>query len=142
MGDVAASGGYYISMGAKKIYAEPGTLTGSIGVVGGKLALNGLFDKVGITTDVISRGKNSGRQSIDEPFSPIRSSNAWKKMMKEIYDQFTTKAAEGRKLDKAKLQESLAGGRVYSGKQAVDNKLVDGSARSTTPWPRPKPWPA
>ena len=50
MGDVAASGGYYISMGANKIFAEPGTLTGSIGVVGGKVALGGLLDKVGITT--------------------------------------------------------------------------------------------
>ena len=58
MSDVAASGGYYISMAAKKIYAEPGTLTGSIGVVGGKIALAGLYDKVGITTDVIQRGAN------------------------------------------------------------------------------------
>ena len=51
MGDVAASGGYYVSMGANKIFAEPGTLTGSIGVVGGKLALRGLFDKIGINTE-------------------------------------------------------------------------------------------
>ena len=65
MGDVAASGGYYISMGAKKIFAEPGTLTGSIGVVGGKMALRGLFDKIGINTETISRGKNSGTLSID-----------------------------------------------------------------------------
>ena len=60
MGDMAASGGYYVSMGTRKIFAEPGTLTGSIGVVGGKLAMKGLLDKVGVTTEVISRGKNSG----------------------------------------------------------------------------------
>ena len=69
MGDVAASGGYYIAMGCDKIVAEPGTLTGSIGVVGGKLAMSGLMNKVGLTTDVISRGKNSGLFSSSEPFS-------------------------------------------------------------------------
>ena len=69
MGDVAASGGYYISMGASKIFAEPGTLTGSIGVVGGKLALKGLLDKLGVNTQVISRGKNSGTLSAIEPFT-------------------------------------------------------------------------
>src|SRR5580704_717899 len=63
MGDVAASGGYYISMGANRIFAEPGTLTGSIGVVGGKVAIGGLLDKIGITTSVISRGKNAGIMS-------------------------------------------------------------------------------
>src|SRR5262249_41378215 len=58
MSDVAASGGYYISMAARKIYAEPGTLTGSIGVVGGKVVLAGLYDKIGVKTEVISRGAN------------------------------------------------------------------------------------
>ena len=70
MGDVAASGGYYISMGANRIFAEPGTLTGSIGVVGGKVAIGGLLEKVGITTSVISRGKNSGAMSMLSGFSP------------------------------------------------------------------------
>ena len=60
MGDVAASGGYYIAMGADKILAAPGTITGSIGVVGGKLAIRGLYDKLGITTETIERGRNSG----------------------------------------------------------------------------------
>ena len=72
MGDTAASGGYYIAMGTKKIFAEPGTLTGSIGVVGGKVALKGLFDKIGITTESIGRGKNSGWQSTDEAVHPGR----------------------------------------------------------------------
>ena len=59
MGDVAASGGYYISMGADKIFAEPGTLTGSIGVVGGKMALERLFDKIGITTTICSAARTA-----------------------------------------------------------------------------------
>jgi protease-4 len=123
MGDTAASGGYYISMGADKIVAEPATLTGSIGVVGGKMALRGLFDKVGIKTEVISRGKNSGWESMDSPFSESER-QAWLNIMKEIYKQFTAKAAEGRKMEVTAL-EALAGGRIYTGRQAVANKLVD-----------------
>ena len=69
MGDVAASGGYYISMGAKKIFAAPSTITGSIGVVGGKMAMTGLFNKVGITTETIERGKNSGLFSSSGKFT-------------------------------------------------------------------------
>lgn len=123
MGDTAASGGYYISMGTKKIFAEPGTLTGSIGVVSGKLALKGLFDKVGVTTDVISRGKNSGMFSMTEPFSASER-ETWKRTMTECYDQFTSKAASGRKMDVAKLRE-LAQGKLYSGRMAKAEGLVD-----------------
>src|SRR5439155_5188190 len=68
MSDVAASGGYYISMAARKIFAEPGTLTGSIGVVGGKLALAGLYDKIGLKTEVIQRGANAGIFASTQPF--------------------------------------------------------------------------
>ena len=124
MGDVAASGGYYIAMGAKKIIAEPGTITGSIGVVGGKIALKGLMDKVGVKTEVISRGKNSGWQSEMETFTPSER-EAWSKSMDDMYRQFTSKAAEGRKIDLKHLQNDLAGGRVFTGRVAVDNKLVD-----------------
>jgi len=123
MGDTAASGGYYVSMGAKKIYAEPGTLTGSIGVVGGKLALKGLMNKVGITTEVIRRGKNSGLLSGIDPFTPEERA-AWERSMKEVYAQFTGKAAEGRKMELAKL-EQLAAGRLFTGQMAVDNGLAD-----------------
>ena len=124
MGDVAASGGYYIAMGAKKIIAEPGTITGSIGVVGGKIAMKGLMDKIGVKTEVISRGKNSGWQSRIEPFTPSER-EAWSKSMDDMYRQFTTKAAEGRKIDLKHLQNDLAGGRVFTGRVAVENKLVD-----------------
>lgn len=123
MGDMAASGGYYISMGADKIVAEPATLTGSIGVVGGKLALGGLMKKAGVNTEVVSRGKNSGWESIDRPFTESERA-AWLKIMQDIYKQFTTKAAEGRKMELSKLEE-LAQGKLYTGRQAVEKKLVD-----------------
>lgn len=123
MGDVAASGGYYISMGAKRIFAEPGTLTGSIGVVGGKVAIGGLLEKVGITTSVISRGKNSGAMSMISGFTDSER-QAMQRTMNEIYGQFTRKAAQGRKMDYAKL-EKLARGRVYTGAMATKLGLVD-----------------
>jgi len=123
MGDVAASGGYYIAMGADKILAEPGTLTGSIGVVGGKLALEKLYAKIGITTTVLQRGKNSGVMSLTTPFSESEQA-AMKKLLLDIYEQFTTKAAEGRKMEVEKLRE-LAKGRVYTGAQAKELGLVD-----------------
>lgn len=123
MGDVAASGGYYISMGADKIFAEPGTLTGSIGVVGGKVALRGLFEKVGITTEVLSRGTNANLLSLDQPFTDSERS-AYSRLMKDIYVQFTSKAAQGRDMELSDL-EKLAGGRVWTGRQAKANGLVD-----------------
>ncbi len=123
MGDVAASGGYYISMGADKIFAAPSTITGSIGVVGGKLAMRGLFDKVGITTETIERGKNSGLFSSSGKFTDSQR-EVVKKMMEDIYGQFTTKAAKGRNMPVEKLRK-LAGGRIYSGRQAKENGLVD-----------------
>ena len=95
MSDVAASGGYYISMGARKIFAQPGTLTGSIGVVGGKLALGGLYDKIGITTETISRGANAGIFSTVHAFSPSER-KALEKLMEDTYDQFLSKAMAGR----------------------------------------------
>jgi protease IV len=123
MGDVAASGGYYISMGAKKIFATPSTITGSIGVVGGKLAMKGLFDKIGITTETIERGKNSGLFSSSGKFTASQR-EVVTQMMQDMYGQFTEKAAKGRHMPVDKLR-SLAGGRVYSGRQAKDNGLVD-----------------
>ena len=124
MGDTAASGGYYIAMGCDKIYAEKDTLTGSIGVVGGKIAYGGLLDKVGLNTSVISRGKNSGLFSMESGFTDSERA-AWKANMAECYDIFTSKVAAGRKIDIKKLKKDLAGGRVWSGRQASENGLVD-----------------
>lgn len=123
MGDVAASGGYYISMGAERIFAEPGTVTGSIGVLGGKVAIEGLMKKVGVTTSVISRGKNSGVMSMTTGFSDSER-DAMQGMLNETYVQFTTKAAAGRGMEVDKL-EALARGRVYTGRQALAIGLVD-----------------
>lgn len=123
MGSVAASGGYYIAMGADRILATSSTVTGSIGVVGGKPAINGFFDKIGLNTEVISRGKNSGAFSVVHPMKPEERA-VWQKMMEEVYAQFVTKAAEGRKMPREKLEE-LAQGRVYTGDQAVAKGLVD-----------------
>ncbi|MFN4260563.1 MAG: signal peptide peptidase SppA [Gemmataceae bacterium] len=128
MGDTAASGGYYISMGCRKIYAEPGTLTGSIGVVGGKLVLGGLEKKVGLNTEVITRGVNANILSTDSPFSPSER-QAMTAMMKDVYDQFLAKALEGRKQAGKKMTmedlEKLAGGRIWTGWQAKDSGLID-----------------
>ncbi|MBN1909817.1 MAG: signal peptide peptidase SppA [Pirellulales bacterium] len=123
MGDVAGSGGYYIAMGADRIYAEPSTLTGSIGVIGGKMVTRGLYRKIGLSTTVISRGQNSGIFSSDQPFTPSER-DAWVTSMKETYHQFVAKSAKGRKMKFDEL-EALAQGRIYSGSMAADNGLVD-----------------
>jgi len=123
MGDVAASGGYYISMGADHIFAEPGTVTGSIGVVGGKLAFEGLFEKLGITTSYVTKGENSGALSAMQPFSESER-KAMQKVMNQIYELFVEKAAEGRDMTVEKVKE-LGGGRIYIGQAAVENGLVD-----------------
>ncbi len=123
MGDYAASGGYYISMGADKIFATPGTLTGSIGVVGGKLAMGGLYDKVGLSVDVIARGKNSGAFSSTQAFTDSERA-AMKEMMLDTYKEFTTKAAAGRNMELKQI-EDLAQGRVFTGRQAKENGLID-----------------
>lgn len=128
MGDVAASGGYYISMGCKKIYAEPGTITGSIGVFGLKLVTGELEAWGGMKTEVVSRGKNTGVTS-----STFVWTESERKTMTEIvdavYEQFTSKAVAGRKaagvdMTKEKLLK-IASGRVWTGRQALANGLVD-----------------
>lgn len=123
MGDVAASGGYYLAMGADRIYAEPGTVTGSIGVLGGKLVVAGLYHKLGITTEVISRGRNSGVLSSTQPFTEEERA-AWGALIEETYRQFVDKAAESRRVPRHKL-EALAEGRVFTGRMAAANGLVD-----------------
>lgn len=128
MGDVAASGGYYISMGCKKIFAEPGTLTGSIGVVGGKIVTGGLFNWAGLKTDVIARGANSGIASTNEAWSDGER-KVVRESMQEIYDMFLDKSLAGRKRAGVTMTRdqllSLAGGRVWTGRQAKANGLVD-----------------
>ncbi len=123
MGNVAGSGGYYIAMGAQKIFAEPGTITGSIGVGGGKLVTGGLYQKLGMNTEIITRGKNSGALSSTQGFSP-EERRIWTKLLEETYHEFVSKAAQGRKMDYDRL-EALAQGRVYTGRQAKKLGLID-----------------
>jgi protease-4 len=129
MGDVAASGGYYVCMNARRIFAEPGTVTGSIGVFGMKIVTGKLEERVGITTHVVSRGKNSGVNSTTFKWSESER-KAMTEVIEDVYDQFTVKAVAGRvaagqkQMTKAKLLD-LAGGRVWTGRQAKENGLVD-----------------
>lgn len=128
MGDVAASGGYYIAMPTKKIYAEPGTITGSIGVFGMKLVTGGLTEWGGMKTEVIARGKNSGVASSTFPWSASER-KALTEYIEETYDQFIDKTLAGRNAAGAKLTREgllkIAGGRVWTGRQAKENGLVD-----------------
>lgn len=123
MGNLAASGGYFVSMGADKIVAHPSTITGSIGVLGGKFATRDMWNKLGITFDSVLRGDHadmwSGVDGFDE--SEWAKLNQW---LDRVYEDFTTKAAEGRGMQVAELRE-VAKGRVWSGIDAKDRHLVD-----------------
>ncbi len=124
MGGVAASGGYYVSSAAKRIFAEEGTITGSIGVVGMKFVIGGALEKIGITTHTTDRGKNAGVMSMTRGFSD-EEAKIVRDSMAEVYSTFKKRVADGRgKALKGDL-ESLAGGRVYSGKDALEIGLVD-----------------
>jgi len=123
MGGVAASGGYWVAMDADRIVAQPGTLTGSIGVVFSKLVTNGLADWAGVHTDRIARGANAAMFSPTTPFSESESRRV-DALLDDIYANFTQGVAEGRKLPLETVQE-LAKGRVYTGRRAKELGLVD-----------------
>jgi protease IV len=123
MGDVAASGGYYIAMAADAIVAQPGTVTGSIGVLSGKAVLGEALDRFGVTTDKVTQGDHSAMFSQMRPFEPDEWTlvNDW---LDHIYADFTGKVAEGRGMTRERVHE-LARGRVWTGADAVANGLVD-----------------
>ena len=123
MANLAASGGYFVSMGADKIVAEPGTITGSIGVLAGKFDAAEMWGKLGVSFDKVQRGENAEMWSGVEPFDEAEWAqlNAW---LDRVYDDFTTKAAEGRGMELAALRE-VAKGRVWSGVDALELGLVD-----------------
>ncbi|GIH92542.1 signal peptide peptidase SppA [Planobispora siamensis] len=123
MGDLAASGGYFISMAADVIIAQPGTLTGSIGVFGGKPVIGELLDKIGVTSETVSEGANAAMFSPSHGFSEAQWArvNAW---LDRIYDDFVGKVAEGRGLTRDRAHE-LARGRVWTGSDARAGGLVD-----------------
>ncbi len=123
MGDMAASGGYYISMGADAIFAQPTTLTGSIGVFGGKMNMAGLYAKLGLTTYQYKRGRNSDILSYTNDFSDEGRAR-FREFLESFYDLFLSRAAEGRSMTRADIHR-LARGRVWTGSQAMENGLVD-----------------
>ena len=123
LSDTAASGGYYVAVAADRIVAAPDTLTGSIGVVGGKIAVGEALEKVGVHTDVVAKGRNAGWLSMQTPFTD-HEREAFLGTMKDVYRLFTSKVAAGRKLDEEQVAK-LAEGRIFTGRQAKELGLVD-----------------
>lgn len=123
MGHLAASGGYFVAMAADRIVADPGTVTGSIGVFAGKLVLRDFWKKFGVNWDEVHVGANALANSTNAPFSEA----AWRSLNRQldrIYADFTTKAGEARKLD-AEAMDKVARGRIWSGVDAQQVGLVD-----------------
>ncbi|HEV2826964.1 MAG TPA: signal peptide peptidase SppA [Pyrinomonadaceae bacterium] len=124
MGDVAASGGYYISASANKIIAQPSTITGSIGVVAGKPVMRGFYDWLGISNEYILRGKNAGMFRETEKFSDDERVKFEDWIKTTYYNDFIPKVAKGRNKDAAYV-DSVGQGRVWTGFQGKERGLVD-----------------
>jgi protease-4 len=123
MSDVAGSGGYWISMAAHKIVAQPQTLTGSIGVLAGKFNLAGLYQKLGITAEKLTYGQRADLFTTFRAMTP-EERTFLKREIRWAYDKFLTKAAEGRNLTREAVDE-VGRGRIWTGRQAKEVALVD-----------------
>lgn len=123
MGNVAGSGGYYVAAGCTRIVAQPGTLTGSIGVVAGKLMTRRTWERAGITFDDVARGDNARFMSSDYEFSETEHER-FQVLLDSIYEDFVGKVAEGRGLS-FEAAEAVARGRVWAGSDALEHNLVD-----------------
>ena len=123
MSDLAASGGYWISMSADKIVADPDTITASIGVLAGKMNISGLYKLLGLSTDYVATSSNATLYSAQQNFTPAQQ-QVVQKMLQDIYTSFTQGVAQGRNLSPATVQK-IAKGRVWSGEQAKGLGLVD-----------------
>lgn len=123
MSDVAGSGGYWISMDAHKIVAQPQTLTGSIGVIFGKFNLIKLYEKLGVTSEKIAYGKRADLFSTFRRLDP-EERDLLKEEILWTYDHFTTKVAQGRQLTKEEVND-IGRGRVWTGQQAKEIGLID-----------------
>ncbi len=123
MGDLAGSGGYFVAMTADKIVAQPGTITASIGVLGGKVLSSGFWNKIGLSWDEVHSGANATMFTGTQDYTPAEWARfeAW---LDRVYVDFTGKVAEGRKLPKEKVLE-IAKGRIWSGQDAKNLGLVD-----------------
>jgi protease-4 len=124
MGDTAASGGYYVACAADAIYADSATITGSIGVVGGKLVTQGLWDKLGVNWVDDKRGAHADLFNSSRPFS-AEQRDVFQSQMQSIYETFKSHVVKGRGYRLRKDIDDMAGGRVYTGKQALELGLVD-----------------
>jgi len=123
MSDMAASGGYFVALAADHVVAHPNTITGSIGVVSGKLNLSGFLAEYGIRTDSVSAGRNADMFSMTKSFSPAESARL-DAVLDTIYEDFTAKVASARRLDAVEI-DAAARGRVWSGEDAKRIGLVD-----------------
>jgi protease-4 len=123
MSDLAASGGYYVAMAAPHIVAQPGTLTGSIGIYGGKFITGGTFEKFGANIESVIIGRNAGIESPERPFTDSERQKL-REQIRDFYDGFIQKVAASRRLTVERVDQ-IARGRVWTGAQARDRGLVD-----------------
>jgi protease-4 len=123
MSDLAASGGYYIAMPAQVIVAQPSTLTGSIGIFGGKFVTGGLYEKLGAHIDSTSIGRHAEINGPARPYNPDEVKKL-QEQLQALYDQFVEKVADSRHSTPEKI-DAIAQGRVWTGRQAKQNGLVD-----------------
>ena len=123
MSDVAASGGYFVAAGCELIYAEPMTITGSIGIFFGKFDVSGLAHKLGITTDTYTRGKRSDLESYFRPYTD-EERGVLRDKLRYLYGRFIGAVAEGRAMTKDQV-DAVGRGHVWTGAQAQPQKLVD-----------------
>jgi protease-4 len=132
MGSLAGSGGYYVACPADVIVAQPGTITGSIGVLGGKLVVAQLLERIGLTTGTVAHGGSAQMFSARERFSDDERARL-AAMLDRVYDEFVAKVAQGRRMS-VEAVDSVARGRIWSGADAARNGLVDelGGLRAAT----------
>lgn len=123
MGNAAASGGYWVAAPADYIFALPATLTGSIGVAGGKVDISGVWQNILINWDGVAVGDSAGFWSFNEPFSPSEEERV-NALMNRTYNAFLARVAAGRNMSRAQARE-VAQGRIWSGSQAATQGLVD-----------------
>lgn len=121
---MAASGGYFMTLGCDAVFAEPSAITGSVGVFGGKLVFKDLLQKLNIGVSSINVGKNAGLSSAANDFTPEQR-KFFEQSLDRVYKDFTAKVAERRNFDAKKI-DAVARGRVFTGMQAVENGLIDG----------------
>ena len=123
MGDVAASGGYFVAAPCDRIFADPSTITGSIGIFTGKFDLSGLATRLGVGIEVEKRGPHADMESLYRSYTPEERAMLLEKL-KYYYGRFLDTVAEGRHMKRDEV-DAVARGRVWTGAQAKDKKLVD-----------------